>query len=106
MQIDRTACVLGADRICGLLEALFMVDQVQATWEKLYKYYKLTDNSIIYAAATVLNPLFKWSWIEAQWNTPTLRPYLPTTLARIKQLWLTDYAEQPTAPVRPQPPIP
>ena len=94
------------DAIVEYADNPFMVDRVQATWEKLHKNYKLTDDSIVYAAATVLNPLFKWSWIEAQWDTPTLRPYLPTTLARIKQVWLTDYAEQPTAPVRPQPSIP
>ena len=78
----------------------FMADRVQATWEKLHIYYKLTDDTIVYAAATVLNPHFKWSWLEAQWDTPALRLYLPTTLARIRQLWLTDYAEQSAAPMQ------
>ena len=82
----------------------FMEDRVQATWEKLHIYYKLTDDTIVYAAATVLNPILKWRWFESQWDTPELRVYLLTTLARIKQLWLTDYAEQSAEPARPPTP--
>jgi hypothetical protein len=33
-------------------------------WEKMEKYYKLSDRTPVYAAAIVLYPRRKWQWIN------------------------------------------
>ena len=38
----------------------YMHKRVKRAWEKLNKYYKITDSSIIYIGATVLNSMHKW----------------------------------------------
>ena len=39
---------------------LYMRERVERAWEKLDKYYSISDKLIVYIGATVLNPLFKW----------------------------------------------
>ena len=36
-------------------------------WSKLDKYYALTDETPIYVAALVLNPKYKWGYINNVW---------------------------------------
>ena len=40
---------------------------VQLGWEKLDKYYTLTDDSPAYVASICLHPRYKWKWIEKKW---------------------------------------
>jgi hypothetical protein len=35
--------------------------------EKLNEYYKRLDNTLVYLAALVLHPQYKWHWIEKKW---------------------------------------
>ena len=37
-------------------------------WNKMEKYYRLTNDTPAYVAAIVLNPNFKWQYIQANWN--------------------------------------
>ena len=55
---------------------LYMRERVKRAWEKLDKYYGISDKLIAYISATVLNPLFKWQWFDAYWTTPNLAPAL------------------------------
>ena len=38
----------------------YMHTRIERVWEKLEQYYKITDASVTYTAATVLNPVYKW----------------------------------------------
>ena len=40
---------------------------LEAAWKKLNKYYKLTDKSIVYIIATMLNPCMKYNYFERNW---------------------------------------
>jgi hypothetical protein len=33
-------------------------------------YYKRTEDIVVYAVAVVLNPLYKWEYIERVWEHP------------------------------------
>jgi hypothetical protein len=37
-------------------------------WAKMDKYYNLTNESPAYIAAIILNPNFKWKYIESNWE--------------------------------------
>ena len=41
---------------------------VNSGWAKMDQYYQLTDQSPAYAVALVLNPKFKWKYIDKKWN--------------------------------------
>jgi hAT family C-terminal dimerisation region len=54
----------------------YLRNSVQLGWEKLDKYYQLTDKSSAYVAAISLHPRYKWRWIEKRWEH---RPSWQTT---------------------------
>ena len=82
---------------------LYMRERVKRAWEKLDKYYGISDKLIAYIGATVLNPLFKWQWFDARWTTPNLAPALIQGRASVQQLWQSNYAEAYTnRPITPQ----
>jgi hypothetical protein len=45
-----------------------MAPRYQADWEKMKKYYQLTDQTPAYVAAIVLHPGYKWDYIKAEWQ--------------------------------------
>jgi hypothetical protein len=45
----------------------YLHNSLQLGWEKLDKYYQLTDDSSAYVAAIALHPRFKWRWIQKKW---------------------------------------
>jgi hypothetical protein len=45
-----------------------MAPLFQNGWEKLRKYYKLTDETPAYVAAIVLNPGYKWDYVNDHWE--------------------------------------
>src|SRR5271170_7714293 len=57
----------------------FLTIAVNNAWVKLDKYYNLTDRSIAYVAAVVLNPAHKWRYFEKHWALK------PEWLAKAKQ---------------------
>lgn len=56
---------------------------VNSGWEKLSKYYKLTDQSPVYIAALVLNPNFKWRYIQENWT----KEWIPAAKEKMRQFW-------------------
>ena len=83
----------------------YMGERVQRAWEKLDKYYKITDATIAYIGATVLNPMRKWHWFNRRWTTPILARALNQAKADLRQLWESKYAGAYHAPVvRPRTP--
>ena len=54
-------------------------------WNKLTKYYNLTDLSPYYIAAIVLNPVYKWKYFETHWQ---LHPdWITEARAKMNELW-------------------
>jgi hypothetical protein len=49
----------------------YLYNSLQLGWEKLDKYYQLTDTSSAYVAAIALHPRFKWRWIQKKWADRT-----------------------------------
>jgi hypothetical protein len=45
----------------------YLYNSLQLGWEKLDKYYQLTDTLSAYVAAIALHPRFKWRWIQKKW---------------------------------------
>ena len=46
----------------------FLKTSVNNAWIMMDKYYMLTDQSPAYVIALVLNPWFKWHYIEKKWS--------------------------------------
>ena len=63
----------------------FLVIAVSNAWVKLDKYYNLTDRSVAYMAAVVLNPAYKWKYFEKHW---ALKPeWLTEAKQAFQELW-------------------
>jgi len=64
-----------------------MGPMLNSGWLKFEKYYKLTNKSPAYATAVVLNPQFKWKWLETRWQAN----WLKEAKAGVKKLWEDEY---------------
>lgn len=73
--------------------APFMATRIDAAWRKLNKYYNLTDKSIAYIGATVLNPTMKWRFFEDRWTEMALAETLEISKKRLHQYWTVHYAQ-------------
>jgi hypothetical protein len=49
-------------------------EAVDASWQLLTKYYKLTDKSPVYIASVVLDPRMKYEYFERAWKKDWIRP--------------------------------
>lgn len=58
-------------------------------WQKLQKYYELSDESHAYVTALILNPRRKWKWLEKKWlDQPT---WLRDAKRKVQRLWEVEY---------------
>lgn len=78
----------------------------EASWGKAEKYFKLTDETPIYYAAVMLNPVWKHDWFKDIWSSGTKeqKKWIDTTLTQVEDIWTTLYkpvdqvaAEEPPA---------
>jgi hypothetical protein len=60
-------------------------------WTKLRKYYTLTDQSPVYAAAVVLNPEHKLDYFKSNWEE--FPDWVQQTERNVEDLWLTMYKD-------------
>jgi hypothetical protein len=63
----------------------FFAIAVNNAWVKLDKYYDLTDRSIAYVAAVVLNPAHKWKYFEKHWASKV--DWLMKAKEKFQALW-------------------
>ena len=62
---------------------------IETAWEKLDKYYKLTDQSPVYAAAVVLDPRWIWAYFKKYWShQPT---WIRSSQRAVLNLWRDEY---------------
>jgi hAT family C-terminal dimerisation region len=80
----------------------FLSTSVNLAWSKLDDYYKLIDNTPIYAAALFLHPRHQWGYFKQRWNTKLLRSYQKSTQQAIRRLYEDQYrVNSVTEPQRP-----
>lgn len=65
---------------------------INSGWAKLEKYYSKTSDSPAYAAAIVLNPEYKWEYMNTTWEAS----WIPATREAVEELWRSKY--QPKGP--------
>jgi hAT family C-terminal dimerisation region len=63
----------------------FLAIAINNAWVKLDKYYNLTDRSVVYIAAVILNPAHKWKYFEKHWATRV--DWLATAKEKFQILW-------------------
>jgi hypothetical protein len=86
---------------CKIIHATddFMMRGIDTAWAKLEKYYKMADDTPVYALATCLNPIQKWQYFETNWARH------PSWLTKAKQaatdFWEVEYRPESvtTAPL-------
>jgi hypothetical protein len=65
---------------------------INSGWSKLVKYYNKTSESPAYVAALVLNPAYKWEYIESTWE----QDWIPSAREAIEDLWKSKYQPKDT----------
>ena len=61
-------------------------------WDKLIKYYNLTDNCHgIYAATLLLHPTYRKRYFDTYWNTDNLIVWKPQMIQNVKSIWENEY---------------
>ena len=79
-----------------------MKDRLETGWEKLEKYYKLTDSVPAYQAAIVLDPTRKWSYFEENW-ADVHSEWIPDAQKAVLDLWINDYKSTALPDLRQEP---
>ncbi|KID81002.1 Ribonuclease H-like protein [Metarhizium guizhouense ARSEF 977] len=74
-----------------------LATMMETAWAKLADYYELTEDSPVYSAATVLNPSFKWAYMEKTWEDKT--EWIERAKSRVGQLWRESYKSTSSLPV-------
>ncbi|OAQ57667.2 transposase-like protein [Pochonia chlamydosporia 170] len=74
-----------------------LATMMETAWAKLADYYELTEDSPVYSAATVLNPSFKWAYMEKTWEDKT--EWIERAKSRVGQLWRESYKSSSYLPV-------
>jgi hypothetical protein len=63
---------------------------INLAWEKLDKYYKLLNETLIYYAVLALHPAYRWNWFQKIWRK---KPEWVTIAKKmILEVWTKDYA--------------
>jgi hypothetical protein len=65
---------------------------INSGWSKLVKYYDKTSDSPAYVAALVLNPAYKWEYIENNWE----QTWIPGARESVAGLWKSKYRPNTT----------
>jgi hAT family C-terminal dimerisation region len=67
-------------------------------WEKLTKYYNLTDKChSIYAAALLLHPSYRKRFFDDYWIGGEIEAWKPVMIKSVKQVWEREYRKAETA---------
>ena len=59
--------------------------RILASWFKFDKYYKLTDDTPVYAAAVLLHPAYRKAYFDTHWAHQ--RQYIEPTIQAARRLW-------------------
>ena len=68
----------------------------QNAWEKLLKYYNLTDRShSIYATALLLHPQHRKHYFDSHWITEEISQWKDVMIKNVKERWKKEYRPNP-----------
>jgi hypothetical protein len=70
---------------------------ITASWNKVERYYKLTDKTPVYYAAIVLNPTLKVQKLREMWCTEETELWVSEVEEKVKAMWRTLYKPPPRA---------
>lgn len=68
-------------------------------WDKLNEYYTKLDETPVYYAAAILNPVSRWGYFENTWTDTAQRPWLAEAKRMVRRLWEEEYKSLPTREV-------
>ncbi|OLL23796.1 putative AC transposase [Neolecta irregularis DAH-3] len=66
-----------------------LLQRVMNSWYLFDKYYDLTDDSPAYAAAILLHPSLRKSYLDKKWSHQA--QYIPSTIENVRKLWKKEY---------------
>lgn len=66
-----------------------MTTRILASWFKFDKYYQLTDDSPIYAAAVLLNPALRRAYLDSAWSHQTA--YIEPAVEQAREMWTQSF---------------
>jgi hAT family C-terminal dimerisation region len=74
----------------------------QNAWEKLTKYYNMTDDShSIYAAATLLHPAYRKTYFDRQWTSEAMVQWKDKMIEAVRVVWEEEYKANSQLPTQP-----
>lgn len=66
----------------------------QNAWQKLHKYYNITDSShSIYAAAVLFHPSCRKAYFDTQWTGEEMEAWKDIMIARVRRTWEAEYKD-------------
>ncbi|OAA63224.1 transposase [Akanthomyces lecanii RCEF 1005] len=68
-------------------------------WDKLNEYYTKLDETPVYYASAILNPVSRWGYFENTWTDAAQRPWLQKAKGMVRKLWEEEYKSLPSPPV-------
>ncbi len=68
-------------------------------WDKLNDYYTKLDETPVYYAAAILNPVSRWGYFENTWTDTAQRLWLQEAKRMVRKLWEEEYKYLPTREV-------
>ncbi|KAM3536991.1 hypothetical protein ARSEF1564_010088 [Beauveria bassiana] len=68
-------------------------------WDKLNEYYTKLDETPVYYAAAILNPVSRWGYFENTWTDTAQRPWLAEAKRMVRRLWEEEFKSLPTREV-------
>ena len=80
-------------------EHKFLASAINYAWVVLEKYYKLLDETPVYAAAVILNPIQKWPRLHKAWSSR--KQWITTYEKRLANVWMKEYKGKSPVPSRP-----
>ena len=66
----------------------------QNAWDKLKKYYNLTDRTHIYAAALLFNPTQRIKYFDSHWTSTEMQLWKQEIITTVRDSWEQDYKTQ------------
>jgi hypothetical protein len=65
-----------------------LLSSITTAWYVFDKYYKLTDETPLYAAAVLLHPFYRKQYLDEHWR----RSWIEPSITRARDLWKDEYA--------------
>ncbi|KAM3465173.1 hypothetical protein MY5147_009348 [Beauveria neobassiana] len=72
---------------------------INLDWDKLNEYYTKLNETPVYYASAILNPVSRWEYFENTWTDVAQRPRLQKAKEMVRELWEEGYKSVPSLQV-------